>query len=155
MNKIMILNLSRKATENKPVSDFSSDIGIIKGKSTYEAPLRYMIKKLYTTDREILDRIIFIGTSETDDAYSEAKEIVKNQCSEHNIKLPDMEVYVKYDFGSSEFSSAMEQVAEKLQKSDKIYIDTTGGSRNASVFTMFLIRLLEYKGIKFEKAIYG
>lgn len=156
MDKIMIVNLSiKKADKETTVSEYNSDVGMIKGTNTYEAPLRYMIKKLYTENKERFDKIIFIGTSQTDSAYDEAKEIVKNQCKEHNITIPDMNIYIKYNFGSSEFSSATEKVAEKLKKGDKIYIDTTGGSRNAIIFTVFLIRLLEYKGIKFEKAIYS
>lgn len=152
MSDILILNLSSMPA-NATESDYSSDIGKIKGTYTNDAPVKYILKFL-NNQKKNLDKIICTVTGEAESAFEKYIETVNKFCIENNYSIPEI-IKVKSSFDSSDMALTVKEMLDYINKDDKIYIDTTGGARNASYLLMFVVRFLEYEGIKLEKAVYS
>ena len=98
MSDILILNLSAippKATE----SDYSSDMGKIKGTYTNDAPVKYILKFLNNQGKN-LNKILCAVTNEAESAFEKYTETVGNFCTENNYSIPEI-IKVKSNFSSS------------------------------------------------------
>lgn len=148
LNKL-ILFLS---TPNKDQSEktFKSDIGNFIGINSSDAPTKYILKYI-DSHANILNKIICIVTEQSKKNLENYKEVVSKYCIENKISMPK----IKDVLYSSNTSETIKSITENLQKDDNIFIDTTGGFRDANYILLFIVRFLEYAGINFKKAIYG
>lgn len=156
MSNILILNLSAFLGKNIPEAKvYASDMGEITGIYTNDAPVKYILKFL-NGQGENLDKILCIVTEEAkENDYKKYQETVKNFCNENNYRVPLDIIPIQTSFASLDMAQPVKEILSHISKDDKIYIDTTGGARNASYLLMFVVRFLEYEGIKLEKAIYS
>ena len=155
MSDILILNLSSmpRNSANVTESDYSSDMGKIKGTYTNDAPVKYILKFLNNQGKN-LNKILCAVTNEAESAFEKYTETVVDFCTENNYSIPEI-IKVKSNFSSSDMALTVKKMLEYIDRNDRIYLDTTGGSRNASYLLMFVVRFLEYEGIKLEKAVYS
>lgn len=155
MAEVLILNLSALPKEFEKVSEtaYASDMDTINGRFTNDAPVKYILKYLDSHGKK-LDKIICAVTKEAEPAFEKYNETVKNFCNENSYNFPKIEK-VESNFASSDMAKTVKEMLDHIGRDDKIYMDTTGGARNSSYLLMFIVRFLEYEGIKLEKAIYS
>ena len=121
---------------------FCSDLGVIKGKQTNEAPTIYAIKKLYNEGKR-LDRIIAIITKES--GYDTYKRRVEGFCSQNGLVAPffDNDIFMETTASSADM---LKEIIKKLTPDDRIIIETTGGPRTAVTTLTLLSRFLHRTG---------
>lgn len=70
----------------------------------------------------------------------------------HPLRVPE---FVPIDYQTDRASLSMGQLLEQLQTGDEVYMDVTGGGRDAMFLLMMAMQLLQYKSIKLEAAVYS
>lgn len=70
----------------------------------------------------------------------------------HPLRVPE---FVPIDYQTDRASRSMGQLLEQLQTGDEVYMDVTGGGRDAMFLLMMAMQLLQYKCIKLEAAVYS
>ncbi len=153
MANIIITNISLLKTDDKSRSEknYNSDLCGISGINTNDAPVKYLIK-LLAVGKQPIDKIIAVTTKEAEPALETFEDTINSFTEELNIPCPLIE---KVSTSENEFSQTIKEVTEKFTAGDKAFIDTTGGFRNSSYFLMCVVRMLEYSGVKLEKAVYS
>ena len=150
MANIIITNLSRLRTDST-LMDYSSDIVDVKGKNTNDAPVKYLIHYIAGNGGSV-DKIIAVTTPEAEPALKALGETLKAFSEEVNIPVP---VPVKVIAGNDIYTDTIKDITKEFSSGDRAYIDTTGGFRNSSYILMCVVRILEYSGVRLEKAVYS
>ncbi len=150
MANIIITNLSILRKESKE-QNYSSDIADVKGINTNDAPVKYLIQYIAGKGGTV-DKIIAVTTDKAKPALKAFSDTLKNFSEEVNIPVPAPEPVSAED---DEYTDTVKQITEKFRKNDCAYIDTTGGFRNSAYVLMCVVRILEYSGIRLEKAVYS
>ena len=150
MANIIITNLSRLRTDST-LMDYSSDIVDVKGKNTNDAPVKYLIHYIAGNGGSV-DKIIAVTTPEAEPALKALGETLEAFSEEVNIPVP---VPVKVIAGNDIYTDTIKDITKEFSSGDRAYIDTTGGFRNSSYILMCVVRILEYSGVRLEKAVYS
>jgi len=147
MKYVIITNLStiRQGAENKI---YTSDKGSFEGKNTNDAPVKYLLTCLKEQKAPV--QILAVTTQEADSAYEAFCQMVREFTE--NTETPEI---FKISTKDVEIAQTIKKIIDQIHKDDKVYIDTTGGFRNSSYLLMAVVRILEYSGISFEKAVYS
>ncbi|MBP1565084.1 MAG: hypothetical protein J6A58_04930 [Oscillospiraceae bacterium] len=155
MKNILILNLSTAPSDKNGKVDmynYESDNGEFKGLFSNDAPTKYVIDFLIRQNKT-LDKILCIKTKKSyEESYSHFEKMVKDFCDEKGVLTPNI-VLISSHHASTDMAQTIQQILENVDKDDKIYIDTTGGARNAAYLLMFIVRFLEYEGVVLKKAV--
>lgn len=151
MSDIIITNLSILRTQKPQSYVYSSDIGGIEGVYTNDAPVKYLISMIVNEGRQP-SKIIAVTTEEADNAYVEFCKTIRSYGKAIATEIP---VPTKIRSGDDNFAKTINSIISNISSGDKIWIDTTGGFRNSSYLLMAVVRILEYSGIKLEKAVYS
>lgn len=147
MANVIITNISANKEGNSEI--YFSDVGEIEGAHTNEAPLKYLLECATKEDKKTT--VIAIVTKEADHAYNYNERMLKQYCEVKN--LGDLD-FKKIDYEEN-FASVVSQIVENIKQDDKVYIEATGGFRKSVYILMVAVRILEYSGIKFKKAVYS
>jgi len=150
MANIIITNLSRLRTDST-LMDYSSDIVDVKGKNTNDAPVKYLIHYIAGNGGSV-DKIIAVTTPEAEPALKALGKTLEAFSEEVNIPVP---VPVKVIAGNDIYTDTIKDITKEFSSGDRAYIDTTGGFRNSSYILMCVVRILEYSGVRLEKAVYS
>lgn len=144
MANIIIMNLS--SLKPKSIEEpYESDLGILTGKNTADAPMKYLIEYFKYKNQKI-DKILTVVTSQAKEAFSKLKSML----SEYDSSVVEpIEIE-----GDNQFQT-VNDVIKHVNPNDKIYIEATGGLRNTTYTLMTIVRILEYSGVILEKAIYS
>ena len=146
MANIIITNISTLSNDPK-LWQYSSDLGIIDGVNTNEAPVKYLIRYIAKNNQKI-DKIIAVTTNEAEPALDALKASLK--CFPISTPEPFM-----IKFKENKFAETIREVSNEFNSGDHVFIDTTGGFRNSSYFLMCVARILEYSGTDLIKAVYS
>jgi len=146
MANIIITNISTLSNDPK-LWQYSSDLGMIDGVNTNEAPVKYLIRYIAKNNKKI-DKIIAVTTNEAEPALDALKASLK--CFPISTPEPFM-----IKFKENKFAETIREVSNEFNSGDHVFIDTTGGFRNSSYFLMCVVRILEYSGTDLIKAVYS
>ncbi len=150
MANIIITNIS-KLKENAANRLYSSDCGEIDGINTNDAPVKYLMK-LLTDKNQPLTEIIAVTTAEAEPALEVFEKTLSDYAEKTGIKKPEIK---PINASEESFAQTIKDITARFASGDKAYIDTTGGFRNSSYILMCVVRILEYSGIRLEKAVYS
>ena len=150
MANIIITNIS-KLKENAANRLYSSDCGEIDGMNTNDAPVKYLMK-LLTDKNQPITEIIAVTTAEAEPALEVFEKTLSDYAKETGIKKPEIK---PINASEESFAQTIKDITAGFASGDKAYIDTTGGFRNSSYILMCVVRILEYSGIRLEKAVYS
>ncbi|MCR4644637.1 MAG: TM1812 family CRISPR-associated protein [Oscillospiraceae bacterium] len=143
---VIITNLSRLHSNATPCH-YGSDLGEIIGTHTNDAPVTYLLRFLEKQSPGVPVRIIAVTTPEAKDAFVALSEAVRR---EHSSDVPELR-----QVDVAQMAATIHHIVELIPSDAHVYIDTTGGFRNSSYLLMAVVRILEYSGIRLEKAVYS
>ena len=148
MKNVILTNLS--TFNDKAVSGkYDSDIGVIEGTQTNDAPMKYLLR--YLSDKAEDIKIIAIVTEEADSSFLNLEGVIEafRAESSKNIKIKKVSVC------EDKIEASVGEIVAEFSAGDNVFVDTTGGFRSSIYLLMAVIRVLEYSGISVSKAIYS
>lgn len=155
-NKLIIfLSDTRGGVENAEKHIFTSPEGsTLEGRQTNEAPTKYIISLLKNKE-ETLENIIYIATEKSKKNWLKYfKEDIENFCKELKVNIPKFQE-VMLDLDNVDINSTLNKIANLVKVGDKLYLDTTGGTRDISNILVLATRMLQYKGAELSLAVYA
>lgn len=152
MSSLILTNISRLNADTAFSSYNTEDMGKIKGRYTNEAPVKYLLNTVYKNVPETECTIIAITTREAEEAFTAFRKTIRRFCNRKGYKGLSIE---KVTFEERRFGSVISKIAKAAKNDDKVFIDTTGGFRDSVYLLMAVVRILEYSGVKLEKAVYS
>lgn len=129
----------------------TDDKGIIRGRYTNEAPVKYLLGSIYEDAPETGCTIIAVTTPEAQEAFVAFRKTIRRYCQRNNYTNLSIES-ITYD---KNFGTVIAEIVNRVKKEDRVYIDTTGGFRDSVYILMASVRILEYSGVRLEKAVYS
>ena len=157
---VLILSLYNDKKDHVPMTYFYGDKKF-SGRQTNEAATKLTlsecdIKKLVCiTSKETLTQIKNdLGDLTTYDYF---KKEITDFCTEHNISMPEfvqIHDFCEVDNSPKVTSKLLDDVLKELKDYD-VYIDTTGGGRDASLLIQLLVKYMENFGRKPQRAWYS
>lgn len=149
MSNVIITNLSKLRDSESRL--YSSDVGEIEGVNTNDAPVKYLVSLIDSKNMNV-GKIIAVTTEEAGSSFDKFKDTLSEFSKCSGISLPTP---TKVPAGQESFAKTISDIIGNIKKGDSVWIDTTGGFRNSSYLLMAVARILEYSGIKVEKAVYS
>ena len=113
---------------------------------------KYLLRTIYEKNPDTRCTIVAITTKEAEEAFTAFRRTIRRYCKRNGILHPGIE---KVTFEGRNFSAVIADIIRLTNKSDKIFLDTTGGFRDMVYLLMAVVRILEYEGIRLEKAVYS
>jgi hypothetical protein len=129
----------------------TDDRGIIRGRYTNEAPVKYLLGSIYEDAPDTNCTIISVTTPEAQEAFIAFRKTIRRYCQRNNYTNLSIES-ITYD---KNFGTVIAEIINRVKKEDRVYIDTTGGFRDSVYILMASVRILEYSGVRLEKAVYS
>lgn len=141
---------------------------VIYGMQTNEAGIKYVMKQLYDQGQQ-LDRMICLCSEDvmnkketviidgetyelTTINYLE-KIITEKAKEEIGYDKPAVQ-FVKLEIKKKEFESKISEIMSKVNAEDNVYIDTTGGFRDAVIYIQLIMNILKYRNVNIKKMVY-
>lgn len=135
-----------------PLRCFSADgMGMIRGFHTNEAPVKCLLQTVFRDDPDAGCRVIAVTTPEAKASFAIFRKCVRRFCRRRGYR----DVTFETVDNDGNFSEVIAGIVRRTAKGDRIYLDTTGGFRDAVYFLLGVVRVLEYSGIRLEKAVYA
>ena len=151
MSNIVLTNISRMR-KGFPFQNYhTDDMGIIRGRYTNEAPVKYLLGSIYKGSLDTDCTIIAVTTPEAQEAFVAFRKTIRRYCQRNNYTNLSIES-ITYD---KNFGTVIAEIINRVKKEDRVYIDTTGGFRDSVYILMASVRILEYSGVRLEKAVYS
>lgn len=151
LSNIILTNISRMR-KGFPFQNYhTDDMEIIRGRYTNEAPVKYLLNSIYKGVSGADCTIIAITTPEAQEAFIAFRKTIRRYCKRNNYSNLSIES-ITYD---KNFGTVIAEIINMVKKEDRVYIDTTGGFRDSVYILMASVRILEYSGVKLEKAVYS
>ena len=151
LSHIVLTNISRMR-KGFPFQNYhTDDMEIIRGRYTNEAPVKYLLNSIYRGDSGENCTIIAITTPEAQEAFIAFRKTIRRYCKRNNYSNLSIES-ITYD---KNFGTVISEIINRVKKKDRVYIDTTGGFRDSVYILMASVRILEYSGVRLEKAVYS
>ncbi|MCR5718447.1 MAG: TM1812 family CRISPR-associated protein [Oscillospiraceae bacterium] len=129
---------------------YRSDLGDIRGTHTSDAPVTYLLTMLAKQGNAADIRVIAVTAKIAETAFPTFSEML--HCSSENLGIPCPEIR---KVSISHLATTVREIVTLIPKDSHVYIDTTGGFRDSSYLLMAVVRILEYSGIRLEKAVYS
>ena len=117
----------------------------VTGRQTNEAPVKYLLQ-VHPDISEILCIVTQKALSTAWGQFSAGIQAVAPQVKIEQIPFVD---------GADFTAGPLADVMQRVQQGDEIYLETTGGFRNAVMHLLLLSRILTYKGIRTADAVYS
>ena len=158
---VLILSLYNDKKDHVPMTYYCYGDKKFSGRQTNEAATKLTlsecdIKKLVCiTSKETLTEIKNdLGDLTTYDYF---KKEITDFCTEHNISMPEfvqIHDFCEADNNYKPTTKLLDDVLKEL-KDYNVYIDTTGGGRDASVLIQLLVKYMENFGRRPQRAWYS
>ena len=145
MAKKIILYLSAYNPNNTSPAAYECPVGgPVEGVQTNDAPVKYLLRE----HPDISEILCLVTTEAEKKAWGRFQKVVGEanpevQC--HPIFIPD---------GKDFAQDILPEVISKTQKDDEIFLETTGGFRDAVMYLLLISRALSYAGVKISGAVY-
>lgn len=120
-------------------------IKTVRGSRTNDAPVRYLLRA-YPGISEV---ICVVTRQAKRTALAHFKQVVRKAAPEAQI------VEIPYEEEQDFSQEAIPAILERIEAGDNIYLDITGGFRNANMHLLLLSRVLSYKGVNIAGAVYS
>ena len=169
---LLFLSVMKKYDENSKEAEYYGyaeesleKIDLGKCTQTNEAPVKYILSILGKSEK--LDEIYVLTTHTAKDlpVYLEKgtdyffRKRIEEFCEKSNLHMPQIipiEYNEKTDLPFSTIISMMEQIKKnEYTNGANIYVDMTGGLRNATMLLISITKLLQYSGFEMKKVIYS
>lgn len=121
------------------------DGSAVLGTQTNDAPVRYLLQ----AHPDIRKIICVVTTQARETIWDYFQNIVQEAAPKAEI------ISVQYEENENFSEKAIPAVLEHTQSDDDIFLDVTGGFRNANMYLLLLSRVLSYKGIHTAGAVYS
>ena len=146
MAKKIILYLSAYNPNNTTPAAYECPAGgPVEGVQTNDAPVKYLLR-----EHPGISEILCLVTTEAEKkAWGRFQGVVREanpevQC--HPIFIPA---------GKDFAQDILPEVISKTQKDDEIFLETTGGFRDAVMYLLLISRALSYAGVRIAGAVYS
>lgn len=146
MAKKIILYLSAYNERNTAPVTYECPVGgPVEGVQTNDAPVKYLLRE----HPDISEILCLVTTEAEEKAWGRFQKVVGEanpevQC--HPILIPA---------GKDFAQDILPEVISKTQEDDEIYLETTGGFRDAVMYLLLISRALSYAGVKISGAVYS
>ena len=146
MAKKIILYLSAYNPNNTTPAAYECPVGgPVEGVQTNDAPVKYLLRE----HPDISEILCLVTTEAEEKAWGRFQKVVgeanpKVRC--HPILIPA---------GKDFAQDILPEVISKTQKDDEIFLETTGGFRDAVMYLLLISRALSYAGVKISGAVYS
>lgn len=134
----------------KPAAEYIFEGGSVSGRQTNEAPIKYLLHR----DPEI-DEILCICTPEALDKGKYELSPYDYFQRSINDEHPYVMIFPIEFSGESFEKEVIPAILESLSPDDAIYLDTTGGPRDAVSQLILLAQVLQYQGNRLLGAVYS
>ena len=114
------------------------------GVQTNDAPIRYLLRS-----SGAVEEVICVVTKKAKPALAHFEQVVHKEAP--NAKVVEIPYEEKQNFSDI----AIPAILARVEREDEIYLDVTGGFRNANMHLLLLSRVLSYKGIRTAGAVYS
>lgn len=151
MPDYIITNISTLKSAAKE-EDYETECGLIKGTQTNDAPVKTLLRLIADQNPDEAATILAVVTDPAAEAYERFRDVISRYAADETIPLP---AFGKIDADEAQFAPAVQAIVRLIPKNADVYIDTTGGFRNSSYLLTAVVRILEYSGISFKKAVYS
>lgn len=141
----VILFLSTFNSRSTEIGYICPDGFSVLGTQTNDAPIRYLLQ----VHPDIQKIICVVTTQARETAWEHFQHIVKETVSEVEV------IPIFYEENENFSEKAIPMILEHVQRDDEIFLDVTGGFRNANMYLLLLSRVLSYKGIRTVGAVYS
>ena len=146
MAKKIILYLSAYNPNNTSPAAYECPVGgSVEGVQTNDAPVKYLLRE----HPDISEILCLVTTEAEEKAWGRFQKVVREANPEvrcHPIFIPD---------GKDFAQDILPEVISKTQEDDEIFLDTTGGFRDAVMYLLLISRALSYAGVKISGAVYS
>lgn len=145
---ILALSIMKPFDEGKvkPLRFSCPDKSIQEGSQTNEAPVKYLLK----TDPAIRKILCLVTpAAKASGALAQFSKTVQKASG-----LVQIETIAIDDTGRMS-EETIAQLTRQLQKGDRVYLDSSGGSRYTIMGLLQLARILEFKGVKLKQVVYA
>ncbi|MDD6718193.1 MAG: TM1812 family CRISPR-associated protein [bacterium] len=88
-------------------------------------------------------------------AYAYFVDAVRAFCTDGRKKPLSVPEFVPIDYRTDNASRSVGALLEQLREGDEVYMDVTGGGRDAMFLMMMAMQMLYYKQIRLAKAVYS
>lgn len=119
--------------------------GTVYGTQTNDAPVRYLLRE----NPLIRDILCIVTDSACADALEHFEKVVRNASSRASVSP----VYFEEEQDFSQ--TVIPRILSEVKSDDEIFLDITGGFRNANMHLLLLSRILSYCGIHVSGAVYS
>ena len=146
MAKKIILYLSAYNPNNTSPAAYECPVGgSVEGVQTNDAPVKYLLRE----HPDISEILCLVTTEAEEKAWGRFQKVVREANPEvrcHPIFIPD---------GKDFAQDILPEVISKTQEDDEIFLETTGGFRDAVMYLLLISRALSYAGVKISGAVYS
>ena len=141
----IILFLSMFNSRSTEVRYTCPDGSFALGTQTNDAPVRYLLQ----AHPDVVKIICVVTTQARETIWEHFQNLVKEAVPEAEI------IPIPYEENEDFSEKAIPAVLDHIQRDDQIFLDITGGFRNANMYLLLLSRVLSYKGISTAGAVYS
>lgn len=139
---LFLSDLKDGATEKEYICP---DKKTVPGAQTNDAPVRYLLR----SGRGVSEVICVVTELARQTALAHFEQLVHEAAP--NVQI----VTVPYEEDQDFSQTAIPAILDKVKRRDRIYLDVTGGFRNANMHLLLLSRVLSYKGVHTAGAVYS
>lgn len=131
------------------------------GTQTNEAPVKCLIECYGPVDMvlcltsEQVRQPRTEGPGAPQSAYEYFAQAVRGFCAAGRKKPFPMPELVPLDYQTDNAGRSVGRLLEQLREGDEVYMDVTGGGRDAMFLLMMAMQMLQYKQIRLVKAVYS
>ena len=146
MAKKIILYLSAYNERSTTPAAYQCPVGgPVEGIQTNDAPVKYLLR-----EHPDISEILCLVTPEAEKkAWGRFREVVW----EANPEVQCRPIFIPN--GSDFAQDILPEVISKTQKNDEIFLETTGGFRDAVMYLLLISRALSYAGVRTSGAVYS
>lgn len=141
--------------ENSKLAAYDCPVGgAVEGVQTNEAPVKYLLRE----HKDISEIICLVTTKAEETAWGLFQKVVQKFVQEEDEQKANREVQCRPIFIPDEKDFARDilpEVIEAAQTADEIFLETTGGLRDAVMYLLLISRALSYAGVKTAGAVYS
>lgn len=124
----------------------------VEGLQTNEAPVQYLLNS-----HDDIDRIICLTTPQAkESAEKHFRDTIEKRdkpieiCS---VEIDDAALLNEADEG--DFGEQHNNIIKAIPENSDLYLDTTGGFRNAVIYLLLITRIMVYRGCELKEAVYS
>lgn len=147
MAKKVLLFLSRLNPGSQAAEYDCPDGSKVTGVQSNEAPVKYLLHR-YPDIAEVICVV-------TEDAKATAWDGFCREIHKENAEVKITDISCVGEDSRTFIEGPMTQILTRVNPGDEIYLDTTGGFRNAVTYMLLITRILSYSEIPVKAAVYS